>query len=144
MKRSRTSILLIEIMISILFLSISIAVCVQLFVAAHLTGEESNDRNVAIFQSQTIADTFSAMDGNIDELAEQFALQQDGEIYLTYYDENGQFTRNENRYSIVITPSENGDLITLDMEFIVTDTDLSVYNLHTSVYRLGGHQYGKK
>ncbi len=140
MKRSRTSILLIEIMIAILFLSISIAVCVQLFVAAHLKGEESNDRNTAVFQAQTIADTFNALDGNINELAAIFEFQEESDDYTAYYNTDGEFTSTTEKYYVVITPKEDGTIISLNMDFFVTGEDIPIYNLHTSMF-IGGQYH---
>ena len=65
---TRTSLFLMELIISVLFLSLSGAVCVQMFVKAHLTGKKSVDTNNAVIWTQNLSESFQGVDGDIDRL----------------------------------------------------------------------------
>lgn len=55
---SRVHTALIELIIVILFFSISAAVILQFFVSAHLKSEDSAQKSAAVLQAQQIAETF--------------------------------------------------------------------------------------
>lgn len=66
---TRTSLFLMEIIISVLFLSLAGAICVQMFVHAHLTGRKSVDVNHAVIWTQNVAEAFSGVSGDLEQLA---------------------------------------------------------------------------
>lgn len=57
-KTSKSGLFLLELMIIILFFAITSAVCVQLFVTAHLTDQHSSDLNRAVLEVQSAAECF--------------------------------------------------------------------------------------
>lgn len=57
-----------EIIISILFFALSSAVCIQLFVKAHLLGAETIEQNKSIMWAQNLAELFTECEGNPDEI----------------------------------------------------------------------------
>lgn len=68
MKRSSTSsLLLMEIILSALFLSLSAIVCVRFFMAAHRLNEETTDTTAAILVAQNLAESYYAAEDD-DEL----------------------------------------------------------------------------
>lgn len=86
--KSRTSLVLMELIITILLFSISSAVCVKLFVQAHIITNKTEELNHAVEKSQSFAEIFRAANGNIDSL---FAIYDDavtdGKSYMqVYYD----------------------------------------------------------
>ena len=56
----KTSLFLIEMLISIFVFSIASAVCIQLFVKSHLLSQESIDLQQATLQAQNLAESFYA------------------------------------------------------------------------------------
>ncbi len=67
MKQSKSSLFLLELIIAILFFSISSAVCVQLFVKSHLIGKETINQNQYCLWSQNLAELWIATDGNLEK-----------------------------------------------------------------------------
>lgn len=65
---SKTSLFLMELIITILFFSLASTVCIQLFVKAHLLGEETIIQNHSIVIAQNIAESFYQFDGDIDSM----------------------------------------------------------------------------
>lgn len=105
--QKRSSLFLIELMISIFFFSIASAVCIQLFARAKLVGDESEASNQAYLQAQSAASAFYAGDGTLELIpgvypnavsvpseaeggadAERNASDAGQERYLIPFDEN--------------------------------------------------------
>lgn len=63
MKHSRSSLFLMELIIAILFFSLTGAVCIQLFVKAHLISRSTIELNHAIVQAQNLAEIWLSTDG---------------------------------------------------------------------------------
>ena len=62
MKHSRSSLFLMELIIAILFFSLTGAVCIQLFVKAHLISRSTIELNHAIVQAQNLAEIWLSAD----------------------------------------------------------------------------------
>lgn len=67
---ARTGLFLIELIVAILFFSIASAICIQLFAKAHIVSTNSKNLTEALTQVQTVAETFKASDGTIENLQE--------------------------------------------------------------------------
>lgn len=65
---SRTGLFLMELILAILFFSLSGSVCVQLFIQAHTISNNSVVLNHSILQAQNIAETFYGCNGDVDEM----------------------------------------------------------------------------
>ena len=66
---SKTSLFLMELIIAILFFSITGAVCVKLFVNAHITAQHSVDLTNAVMWVQNCSEAYTSCNGNLDDLA---------------------------------------------------------------------------
>lgn len=77
-----------ELMIAIMFFAVASAVCVQLFVKAHLLSQQSSDLNMAVNQAQTAASFFKSTNGSPEAMAEQMGGTGEGETLVVTYDEN--------------------------------------------------------
>lgn len=100
-KRSRVNVLLIEIVIVILFFSLSAAVTVQLFVAAHNRSRESRDVNQAMLHSQELAEVFLAQ-GEL-RLPSVAGAHVRGEELVLFYDRDWQPSHTGGDYRITLT-----------------------------------------
>lgn len=69
---SSLSLFLMELIIAILFFSLAAAVCVRLFVSAHIMAENTEDLNNATIWSQNLAEAFTGTDGDLRRLDELF------------------------------------------------------------------------
>ncbi len=86
---SKTSLFLMEMIISILFFAIVGAVCIRLFVSAHLLAKESADLSQATLIATDLAESYLGLDGNMTDLAGLYtdALSSE-ESLLLFYDED--------------------------------------------------------
>ena len=56
---SKSALFLMELIIAIFFFSLASAVCIQLFVKAHLMGTSNTNKNHALLWAQNIAETYT-------------------------------------------------------------------------------------
>jgi len=63
----RTSLFLIELMVALLFFALAAAICMQFFVQASQISRQSANLNQAIFVSQSLAEEFRAMNGQMSD-----------------------------------------------------------------------------
>ncbi len=84
-QHNKTSLFLMELIISILFFSIAGAICVRLFVGAHLMSEESIVINNSVLWTQNISEVFNGKHGNLHEIADFYS---ENSIVLVSYEDN--------------------------------------------------------
>lgn len=77
MKSSKSSLFLIELIISILFFSLASAACIQLFVKAHLLDKKTQETNQIVMWSQNLAELWYASDGEIYPVYERLVADYD-------------------------------------------------------------------
>ena len=84
---SKSSLFLIELIVSLCFFSLASVVCVRLFVYAHKVSTESRRETLAIQMSQNAAECFIAADGDEEEFRRLFAmtLPQDPDDIITEF-----------------------------------------------------------
>ena len=71
---SKSSLFLIELIVTLCFFSLASVVCVRLFVYAHKVSTESRRETLAIQMSQNAAECFIAADGDEEEFRRLFAM----------------------------------------------------------------------
>ena len=84
---SKSSLFLIELIVTLCFFSLASVVCVRLFVYAHKVSTESRRETLAIQMSQNAAECFIAADGDEEEFRRLFAmtLPQDPDDIITKF-----------------------------------------------------------
>ena len=91
-RMSRSGLFLLELIIAILFFAVTSAVCVNLFVQAHLTSAESSKLTAAAREVQSAAELVKAADGDLEKLAAQLdATASPGRLDLCF--DNGALRR---------------------------------------------------
>ena len=74
---SRLSLFLMELIVAIMFFSLSAAVCVRLFASAHILADNTENLSNATIWSQNLAESFAGHKGNLKEIG---ALYSDGVV----------------------------------------------------------------
>ncbi|MEF9916510.1 MAG: hypothetical protein RSD97_04745 [Lachnospiraceae bacterium] len=83
----RSSLFLLELIISILFFSLASAVCIQLFAKAHLQSNQTAELNMAVTKASSIAEIIRNSPDPIDALWKQFPqLKQKQHSLILYCD----------------------------------------------------------
>lgn len=68
MRHSRSSLFLMELIMAILFFSLTSAVCIRLFVRAHTISQDTINQNHAMAQAQSLAEAWLAAEGDASGL----------------------------------------------------------------------------
>lgn len=97
MKKSKSSLFLMELIIVIFFFSLTSAVCLEIFVKAHLVGENTKDLNNAVLYAENAGElfyeygkafpevTYLVTDSVADNLRVSLDFSEDnGFLYLDY------------------------------------------------------------
>ena len=66
---SASGMFLIELLLALLIFAIASAICLQVFVTAHLLSAESNNINHAVVAAQNVAECFKASNGDLAQTA---------------------------------------------------------------------------
>ena len=134
----------IEIIIVILFFSISAAVTLQLFVAANNRAQQSSDLSVAVIKAQDIAEQIKGL-SSLDELTEtlkgaKHTSSGGTEHFLFNYDKQWNQTQSTPQYKIdiALTKSavESGVLVHADIlvSRCKPSGESQVFTLNTAKY----------
>lgn len=135
--KSRTSLVLMELIITILFFSLASAVCVQLFVRAHLTAKETNKLNHAINIAQNVAEIMNGTDGSLKSIKDCYPeAVGDDDYFVIYYDED--FNESDDfknaTYAADITVKHSGNLYNMTVDFVELYDMNTIYSLNASKY----------
>ncbi len=94
-ENSRTSLFLMELIIVILFFAIASAVCLRLFVDAHLLSEKDKDLSHALVWAQDLSESFYGCNGRILQMknlySEAYIAMADNETdgaLILFFDDN--------------------------------------------------------
>lgn len=111
--RSKSSLFLTEMIISILFFSIAAACCIQIFVKAHLIGQQSENLNYAQNLASSMAESLMETEGEKTEILILFpSAKVKNNTISVYYDENWTLCTEENaRFLLQATFHKSIDMI---------------------------------
>ncbi len=112
---SGTSLFLTELIIVILFFSFAAAICVQLFVKAHLTSVRGDELSAAVNLAQTAAESFSAS-GDAKGTARLLDTEASSPITVVYDKNWARASRDgEAAYKLLIAVDESDALRSADI-----------------------------
>lgn len=140
---SRTSIFLMEIIISVLLFSLSTAVCAKLFVNTHLRSERTRELNHAVTETQTIIETIrGTADDSFDEAATILSnmymtavISQTSdhlEAHIFYDKDFKPCNAGVQIYTADVRASYEGSFCNMTVD-IVTENDM-IYSINTMKY----------
>lgn len=135
--KSRTSLVLMELIITILFFSLASAVCVQLFVEAHLTSIETKELNNAVNIAQSISEVMNGTDGSLSSVSEFYKTAEgDEDYFVIYYDNDFKETDDyENAsYAADVTVSSISKLYNMEVNVVKLPDCEVIYTLDSSKY----------
>ncbi len=128
---SKTSLFLMELIIAILFFSVSGAICVQLFVRAHMLSETSVEMNNSVLWTQNISEVFCALKGNLHSIADFY---QDSSIVIVSYEDNPEVGTMvmffDENFELIDFPTENGALDNAKYELLLCISELSASEVY--------------
>lgn len=136
MKHSKSSLFLMELIIAILFFSLTSTVCIRLFVRTHLISQQTINENHAINLVQNLAEGFLGTDGNLDALQSLFpdSILSEGNTLTLYWNEAWEAcSKDRAAYSATVSgsaPSQDTGLISADIQLLGLRNQETIYSLH--------------
>lgn len=134
-----SSLFLMELILAILFFSITSAVCIQFFVKSHLLSQDSQILTYAVNECSAAAEMCSTSDSSDAALGTLVKLYPDANNDLlknsitVYYNEDFKPCKAESGiYSLNVTLSEKGTMLNAAISFTDEKNKKSVYTLTTS------------
>jgi hypothetical protein len=87
---AKSNLFFLELIVMLLILTLSLAVCTQVFFYAQITAEHSRDLSNAIARAQSAAACYKAADGNLAQTAEYLSSSHEAGALSVYYDNKWQ------------------------------------------------------
>lgn len=138
-KASKSGPFLLELMIGILFFSFASAICMQIFVKAHLISTKSSDLTAAMTKVQSAAEAFKSLDGNESDLAEFLDAQQSGGLLTICYDKEwNPVPDGQNTYRMTIRVTEQGSVYDSQIRMFKGREGQPLYELDVKKYKPRG------
>lgn len=139
MKRvsSRSSLLLIEIIIAILIFSVASAICLQLFAKSHTLSKRTEELDIAVREATSVSELLTYEDSlrkNLDRFYPYADITADSAVI--YYDADFQpCERLQSYFQMDIQPSSRQDRIRAYTITVCRDgRDAIIYRMETTVY----------
>lgn len=136
-QKSRSSLFLMEMIITICFFSFASAICVQCFVKAHLIDKKTIELNHAVEISQNLAEIMRGTEGDIYSIMAMYpeSIQGDDDYFTLFYDSDfNPCSAGEARYAADVTLTQKNSLITIDINVTNVDELSIIYSLQATKY----------
>ena len=137
MNNTKSSLFLIELIITILFFSLAGAVCIQLFVKAHVIDQSTVNKNHAILIAQNLSEGFLGCNGDVTALSSLFSdsnTSTDTSQIILAYDSNwNPVTTGSFSYTATLSYTEDSSYHYADIIVVKTEPENSSPLFHISV-----------
>ena len=135
-KHSKAGLFLMEIMLNILFFSILVTICLQLFFKAHNLSESTTTQHRAVTTCCSIAEIYQSAGEGEDAILSVYSdgIYEKDQITLYFDEEFISCTENEAAYRATITLGDSL-LHTALIEFYKIDSTEMLYTLSVSSYQ---------
>lgn len=130
-RNTRSSLFLIELMISVLFFALGSAVCIQVFVKAYTINEDARRLSFASLQASSAASALKYTNGSAEAMKEYFPqITEDENGLSVYYDKAFQeCPKSDCFFSMHITQQKKDHAIYACIRITAPDRKNPVYSL---------------
>ena len=143
MKHSKSSLFLMELIVSILFFSLASAICIQLFVRSHSISAETINLNNAITQAQNLAEYWYASEGDLRAMQNAMPnsrLSDSGDALTLCFDQDWQLLsadtdgKETGYYASLtsLTDTTDAHMLTAEISVCISSSGKVVYTLSLS------------
>ena len=112
-KRGGAGLLLTELLIAVMFFSLTSAICLRLFVSAYESSETSAELSRAIIEAQNVAETFKSVDGDLARVAEILGTghisPNTDELWLPFNSDWERVDTAEWDYTVLLSITDSSD-----------------------------------
>lgn len=130
-QHSKSSLFLMELIISILFFALASAICIQLFVYAHTKTQQSQEISLSMTQCESAAELYRAANGNLSALAVPLHGKISNGSMLCMFDRNGNFGADQSDYLMELHQAETDGLSTLLIQVYSLKNENEMENIYS-------------
>lgn len=138
-RKSKTSLFLMELVITILFFSFCAAICMQLFVKTHVYGEKTKELNHAVCAAQGFAEVMRGTDGSLEQILLYYpeAISDGDSFFEVFYDKDFNIcSYSEAVYVGDVMLSPNGAIQNMDIKIVKLSGMEEIYTLNVTKYMM--------
>ena len=135
--KSKTSLFLMELIITILLFAACGAVCVRLFVTSYVMTQDTVELNEAVSIAQGFAEVMRGTDGDIESVLEHYpsAVRGGDGFFEVFYDEDFNVCEFSNAsYVSDVTMSPNGAIQNMEIRIVRLSDYKDIYTLNATKY----------
>lgn len=130
---SKSALFLMELILAILFFSLASAVCIQLFVKAHLLGTNTTNKNHSVLWAQNIAETYTGANADFNTTVSALnAMPLSDQSFCLYFDSDWNPTSSEKAVFIASVFTESNDDMNTAQINVTDKENRSIYHLSVS------------
>jgi len=107
--RSKSGLFLMELIIVILFFSVSAAICMRIFGTAKIKSDYSRDLSNSSVYAQSCAEAYKAYDADLENTAEAMEGKFDDNTLTVYYDFDWNITNSKESAKYILTLDKTKD-----------------------------------
>lgn len=124
---SKSALFLMELILAIFFFSLASAVCIQLFVKAHLLGEDTTNKSHGVMWAQNIAEAYLGSNANLDGTVStlQATIDAPDSFYLSFDQDWHVVSREQAVYIAVVEVNESAQMNTAHIVISTADGALA-------------------
>ena len=137
--KSKTSLFLMELIITILFFALCSGVCMQLFVRSHVMGVQTWELNHAVEKAQGFAEAMRGTDGSLEGILSVYpeAIEVDGSYFEVFYDSDfNTCDYSVAEYAADVTLKPNGAIQNMSIRIIKLSDMSDIYALTATKYMM--------
>lgn len=135
--KSKTSLFLMELIITILLFAACSAVCLKLFVTSYVMTKDTVELNESVSIAQGFAEVMRGTDGDIDSVLEHYPMAirgGDGFFEVYYNDEFEACSYDEASYVSDVTMTPNGAIQNMEVRVVRLSDYKDIYTLDATKY----------
>ena len=135
--KSKTSLFLMELIITILLFAACGAVCVRLFVTSYVMTQDTVELNEAVSIAQGFAEVMRGTDGDIDSVLEHYpdAVRGGEGFFEVFYDDDFEICGYEEAsYVSDVTMTPNGAIQNMEVRVVRLSDYKEIYTLDATKY----------
>lgn len=135
--KSKTSLFLMEMIITVLLFAVCSAVCVKFFVLAQTLSTDTRELNESVSLAQGFAEVMRGTDGDIDSIIAHYpeAVKAGDDFFEVFYDKDFNPCEYENAvYVSDVSLSPNGAIQNMEVSVVRLSDFKEIYNLTATKY----------
>jgi len=144
LKKNKSGIFLMELMLVVLFVLLSLTICVRIFFESQELSRNSYVLTNAVIQAENVAQLLKYDNGKTDSLIAYYKPEMSSDNFVAYFDDKFKTCsdKKQSSYKMVVNQRLTNDgLVFSNISFSDITREQVIYTLKTTVYTQEGGVY---